>query len=280
MSVREKLLAMAAAFVLTACDMPRPPAETKRQVQTADMGSRRPASSVLTRKGSQRAEQRSEADVEPLDSVDRVVAALAQCPNDAPDVACSEAIELRVIAHSAGRVVRDGGRICIRPETARTVCVADNHSDTDEYVSYTYLGQFTSPRVHVLQVGYYEGLGVLLVDAITGKQNHVSRLPVPSPDGRRLAVASMDMAAAFDPNEFVIYRYDDGALVQELKVSPNDWGPGRPRWPTAARVELPVETDGDKIGRYRVTGKRIYDLDGQGRWRETVTVSSSSQMVN
>lgn len=214
---------------------------------------------------------------ESLAGVAQVVAGMDRCGHQqyAP---CVADIERRAVAQSAGRVVRNGARICLTPHQAEPVCVEASRDDVEDFVAYTYLGQLEAPAVHVLRVTYYEGRGVLLVDAITGSRHHVSAVPVPSPDGQRLAVASMDMDAAFDPNEFVIYRYDDDGLTQELKVSPTDWGPGTPRWLNARRVELPVESSTVESREYRVTGKRTYDLDGQGRWRETVSVASNSDL--
>lgn len=218
-----------------------------------------------------------EARNEGLAGVAQVVEAMGRCGRERYD-ACVADIEGRVIARSAGRVVRKGASICIAPKQVVPVCVEASHDVGDDFIAYTYLGQLASPAVHVLRVSYYEGRGALLVDAITGDRHHVSAVPVPSPDGARLAVASMDMDAAFDPNEFVIYRYDDGGLTQELKVSPTDWGPGTPRWLDASRVEVPVESSTGEAPGHRVTGKRTYDLDWQGRWRETVSVASDSDL--
>lgn len=220
----------------------------------------------------------AEARNEGLAGVAQVVEAMGRCDHQGYD-ACVADIEKRVVAQSAGRVARNGASICIRPERTDLVCLeASPENAEDDFVAYTYLGQLAAPAVHVLRVTYYEGRAVLLVDAITGNRHNVSAVPVPSPDGERLAVASMDLDAAFDPNEFVIYRYDDGGLTQELKVSPTDWGPGTPRWLNASRVELPVESSTVEAPEYRVTGKRTYDLDGHGRWRETVTVASESDL--
>lgn len=219
-----------------------------------------------------------EARNERLAGVAQVVEAMARCDHQRYD-ACVAAIEERVVAQSAGRVARKGATICIRPERTDLVCLeASPDVAEDDFVAYAYLGQLAAPAVHVLRVSYYEGRGVLLVDAITGNRHNVSAVPVPSPDGVRLAVASMDLDAGFDPNEFVIYRYDDGGPTQELKVSPTDWGPGTPRWLNANRIELPVESSTVEAPEYRVTGKRTYDLDRQGRWGETVTVASESDL--
>lgn len=213
-------------------------------------------------------------------TVDGAVAAINRCHENGEDFACADAVEKSAIAASNGRVLRTGDQICIHPQRAEDVCVTTNTTDEgEEFIAYTYLGELGAPPLHVLRVAYYEGRAALLVDATTGHQQLVSAIPQPSPDGRHLAVASMDLDAAFDANEFVIYRYVGGAIVQELKVSPNDWGPGTPRWLSAKRVELPVETpvDGARSG-YRVTGKRTYDLDGQGLWRETVSVANNTDL--
>lgn len=220
----------------------------------------------------------AEARNEGLAGVAQVVEAMGRCDHQRYD-ACVADIERRVVAQSAGRVVRNGASICIKPERSDLVCLEASPEDAeDDFIAYTYLGQLAAPATHVLRVTYYEGRAVLLVDAISGNRHDVSAVPVPSPDGARLAVASMDLDAAFDPNEFVIYRYGEGGLTQELKVSPTDWGPGTPRWLNANRVELPVESSTVEAPEYRVTGKRTYDLDRQGRWRETVTVASDSDL--
>lgn len=197
-------------------------------------------------------------------TVEGATAAINRCHKGNEGFACADAVEPAAIAAKGGRVWRTGARICIRPSQAEDVCVTTNTTDEGaEFIAYTYLGQLSGPRLHVLRIRYYEGQAALLVDAVTGHQKLVSAIPKPSPDGRYLAVASKDMDAAFDPNEFVIYRYERGAILQELKISPDDWGAGTPRWLSATRVDLPVETAVGGTGGYRVTGKRTYDWTGR-----------------
>lgn len=272
------MAAVMSATLAASCDRPKMPSGGEDPVATTPPSTTPARSRRSSRQAAPPPKSPFEgARNETLAGVAQVVEAMQSCGRERHD-ACVADIEGRVIARSAGRVSRTGGSICIRPHRAEPVCVEATHDVDDDFVAYTYLGQLAAPAVHVLRVSYYEGRGVLLVDAINGNRHSISAVPVPSPDGQRLAVASMDLDAAFDPNEFVIYRYGEGGLTQELKVSPTDWGPGTPNWLNANRVELPVESSTVEASEYRVTGKRTYDLDGHGRWRETVTVASESDV--
>lgn len=189
---------------------------------------------------------------------------------------CARAIEDRKLPLTATLVRRSGERLCLRLESGTEKCLEPDVNDTDSSVSYSYLGTLPKPRFHVIWTQYYEGSSILLVHAKTGKTYFVDDIPTPSPDGRRLAVASLDLEAHYNPNSLEILRADGDQLVSEWRLEPDGWGPGLPTWQAPGLVSFPqmalraeTERPPSEIGSWQVTKSR-------GRWTGKVIDNTMS----
>lgn len=200
--------------------------------------------------------------------------------------ACVRSLEDSQFALADGRVSRDDLSLCFKTGAPAPVCLEDQPAlgmDSErDYTQYLYLGRLPGPRLYVVERSRYQGSDVMLIDADTGKVSEVGAIPVASPDGNRIAVASTQLDPSADDADQVIYRlasaltiyrHGDGKLQQEFELkAPDDWGPGEPRWLTPERVEVPVMRiiDASDHAVLQATGTKTYEwLDG--RWREAAT---------
>lgn len=196
---------------------------------------------------------------------------------------CVRALENSQFALTDGRVSRNDLTLCFKTRAPAPVCLEDRPArgmDSErDFTEYRYLGRLPGPRLYVVERWQYQGSGVTLIDADTGAVSQVGAVPVASPDGARIAVASTNLDPAADEadqviyrlaSELTIYRYGEGKLLQEFKFeAPDDWGPGDPRWLSAQLLEVPVMQilESSDHAELRATGTRTYEL-ADGRWRE------------
>lgn len=145
--------------------------------------------------------------------------------------ACRDSVQARVIAESGGRVRRQGDRLVIQVERGAPAELVDNTSDSGDARRHAYAGYLPSIRHHVVQVGYYEGGDVILVNAVTGMATTVHGYPAIAPGGGRIATASVDLVAGHDENTIQIWRVMDTHLELEWEVrGGNRWGASHPAW--------------------------------------------------
>lgn len=135
---------------------------------------------------------------------------------------CARAIEANQLPGADG-ISRTARGLCF--ESPEAQCVPD-----DDDLAYSYLGTISRPPYHVLWAQYVEGNQVLLVHAATGKRVWVDAIPVVSPDGNRLAVASADLAVGYNFNRLTIFAASGDSLVVDWLVEPQDWGPSAAAW--------------------------------------------------
>ena len=155
---------------------------------------------------------------------------------------CAQAIEALQLVASGSLAWRDARGIWFEADRGY-ICVP--HDTVGGWPSwFSYLGTLAEPPYHVLWQQYHEGNGVLLVNVASGTRVPVDALPVASPDGRFVVVASLDLDAAYNPNRIAIYRSVGDSLMREWSLAPTDWGPGAPIWIDSATVQVPrVTTD-------------------------------------
>ncbi|MEG3791565.1 hypothetical protein V1318_15660 [Lysobacter sp. CCNWLW3] len=196
---------------------------------------------------------------------------------------CVRALENAQFALTDGRASRDGLNLCFKTNAPTPVCLEDRPArgmDSErDFTEYRYLGRLPGPPLYVVERWQYQGSDVTLIDADTGAVSEVGAVPVASPDGVRIAVASTVLDPSADESDQVIYRlasaltifrYSNGKLLQEFKLeAPDDWGPGEPRWLDAQRLEVPIMQiiDASDHAVLQATGIRTYELR-DGRWHE------------
>ena len=184
---------------------------------------------------------------------DPTPAAATADPTGAPAVLAAQADtgEAAALAGSGNQVRRSGPTLTIATTGGAGVTLADDSTEGDSYKSYRYHGRVAGAPFHLIRVGYYEGGSWLLVHDSTGRQRLVDGPPVVGPGGIRLAVANMDLEAAFEPNAVEVFRLAGDSLLSEWRVEPADWGPDSLAWRGADTLTLIQQWRDSVAGRYR-----------------------------
>lgn len=118
-------------------------------------------------------------------------------------IACSEQIEASSISENSLQARREGAQLHLRFRAAPDQIFTDTISEDASDQIFRYLGELTPLPYSVVHVSYYEGDEFLLIHHQDGSVLRVPAVPVPSPDGRRIAVSS-GMHADYNPNRLEI----------------------------------------------------------------------------
>jgi hypothetical protein len=87
------------------------------------------------------------------------------------------------------------------------------------------LGPVRQLGYHLVERTYYEGRDYLLINSSTGHRTALPDMPVISPGGRRILVASMDYEAGYQPNLLQVWRVTRDSLVREWELETGEYGP-------------------------------------------------------
>lgn len=149
---------------------------------------------------------------------------------------CARAIEARQLP-GVNSVERRGDTLALALEDGDTLRLVDREGDPSDVIHYSYQDHWPDVGLVLVQVQYYEGSEYLLVDASSGASTTLPHWPLRSPDGRRFAVLSLDLAAGYGPNTLQIWDLVDGDPVRLWETEPEDWGPAEGEWedPTTLR---------------------------------------------
>jgi hypothetical protein len=102
--------------------------------------------------------------------------------------------------------------------------------NSEQQVSYALLQFFPEIGYALIDATYWEGGTYFLVDIKTGATTDVGGEVALSPDGRRFAVANVDIEAEFTDNMLAVYRVTGDGLVSEFLESPEKWGASDVLW--------------------------------------------------
>lgn len=175
---------------------------------------------------------------------------------------CARAIEEHQLDQTS-RVLRTQRGLCF--DGLRSCVTRDTTTEFGDESRY-YLGTLDDPSFHVLWAQYTEGSAILLVHPSTGRRLWSDGIPVPSPSGELVAVASADLIAGYNPNRLTILRARGDSLVELWSVEPEDWGPAGVRWISDAR--LLVETVAlDTAGHTETEGDSLVVERADGHWQ-------------
>lgn len=138
--------------------------------------------------------------------------------------------ELPFLQASTAGVRRSGDSLLLPLAGGGAMALVDDTTEGESSIRYVYRGPLAGTGFLAVDVGLWEGGTYLLVDPTTGRKTFIDDLPVPSPSGRLLAVASMDMEAGYEPTRLTIYSVVADSLVQLWRVDSIPWGPESVAW--------------------------------------------------
>ncbi len=138
------------------------------------------------------------------------------------------------------------GNPAVRSDSAMLVTLAEGQvstfpyrvSDTD--MQYDYVDYLEPIQHHVIKATYWygEGWSHFLIDHCTGARTILKEVPVISPRGTRLAMASVDLDAGYAPTLLQIWRRAENGFelewayhpLEELADGEQAWGPLDTEW--------------------------------------------------
>lgn len=154
------------------------------------------------------------------------------CADGPGFAACADIVQAAMMARS-GAASRAGDTLRIRTDAGTTIPFVDDHTDGRE-LRFRYRRWIAPHRFHLLTRTHIEDTETLLVSAADGSQFSVFGDPVFSPDGRRMATASLDLEAGYQPNGIGVWRVREGMVQVEWGVTAGMRGAPRGRsGPTA-----------------------------------------------
>ena len=167
-----------------------------------------------------------------------------------------------------GRVSRAGGVLTLQLAGGRRVSLADTIVDGGAFRRFVYAGHLRDLGVHVVEVTFYEGGEYRVFHDRTGQEVTLAGAPIPSPDGTRFAVASVDLHAGYDPNVLEVWRVTPAGMTREYAIDGGDrWGPADVSWDGFARLRFVQERLADSVDGGEDTVRTPSSLVRvEGRW--------------
>jgi hypothetical protein len=110
------------------------------------------------------------------------------------------------------------------------VLFVDDTTRPDGWRRHAYDGPIGTTPFHGVRVSWPEARGYTLVNPRTGAQARLQARPLASPRGTRLATASLDLEAGFDPNALAILHPDGDTVAVAWETAPDQWGPDSIDW--------------------------------------------------
>jgi hypothetical protein len=164
--------------------------------------------------------------------------------------ACMDSLEAVAMRASPTPVRREGLLLRIARTAGKSVDFQDDTTEGDEFVRFRYLGHIAELRGHLLEQAYYEGGNYLLLTESSDVAAPLAGIPVVAPGGAHFAAASLDLEAAYDPNELQVFANTAGRPQLLFSLDGGElWGAEALRWLDPNTLEFTrVATDEPRTG--------------------------------
>ena len=172
--------------------------------------------------------------------------------------------EAAAIQTAGGRVTRVGTRLEIRLLNGQTAVLADDTTQGLKFALPRYAGYLKSIHAHSIHQIQYEGYGIyLLLDDSTGDSTILSGKPVPSPDGKRFVITSMQDMEGNNPSLIEIWRMVGRTPETEftLDTEHEAWDPSDPVWRDSVTIDFIKNTSSSPADPYVKTPGRLVKVD-------------------
>jgi hypothetical protein len=146
-----------------------------------------------------------------------------------------DAFEIASIAGSGGKVSRDHGELLIRLLNGRTLTMK-----TDSTMRYVvrYAGYLKGIHSHVVHRVPYEDAGdYVLLDDSTGDSTIVWAMPLPSPDGTRFVMTTLDTDADSTAGSIAVWRMVGRVPEKEFSVG-EPWESSNAVWRDSRTIDF------------------------------------------
>jgi len=192
---------------------------------------------------------------------DSVVAKSVPDSSKRPPMSWSDslhAFEVAAIAASGGKVSRTNyWELRIKLLNGRTLVLK---TDSTIRMSYRYAGYLKGIHSHVVHRVPYEDSGnYLIADDSTGDSTTVWAMPVPSPDGTRFVLTSIDEDEESDVGNISVWRMVGRKPQKEFSINEGGWRSSDAVWRDSVTIDFMKNTnpDPDNPFRYIKTPARL-----------------------
>jgi hypothetical protein len=127
-------------------------------------------------------------------------------------------------------VKRHGDTLTLECDNGKTVTLVSHYKEDDSYRGYHFLQLNEDIGFYVLNIAYYEGSAILLVNKKTGEQIETIGPPVVSPNKEFFACGHCDIVAAFDVSGIELYKKENTSYKSIGLREMNNWGQEQMLW--------------------------------------------------
>lgn len=152
-----------------------------------------------------------------------------------------DALEREGIRAANGRVTRVGDELRIRLRDGRMLVLKDDTAAGPTYTLPRYAGHLQAIRSHVVHVLPLEGSGnYRIINDSTGDSTVVWGMPVPSPDGTRFALTSMESEDGSDIGLIEVWKIVNDKPTNEFTYRTDNeiWDPSDAVWQDSHAIEF------------------------------------------
>ncbi len=177
----------------------------------------------------------------------------------------AETDEKTVLRRFSAKIVRKGKTLRLNCAGDRKIEFTSDDSGGESHVMYYCIDYIQPEGLFLIYAQLYEGSEHFFVSEATGKTFNLGDRPIFSPQRSRVAVAGLDITAAYDFNGLRIFRVEKGGLQLEFELEPENWGPENFKWEsetaaTFARVSMSENAE------FKSTPARLELSAGNKEW--------------
>ena len=158
----------------------------------------------------------------------------------------AETDEKTVLRRFKGKVGRKGKTLRLNCAGERKVEFTSDNSGGESHVMYYCIDYIQPEGLFLIYAQLYEGSEHFFVSEATGKIFNLGDRPIFSPQRSRVAVAGLDITAAYDFNGLRIFRVEKGGLQLEFELEPENWGPENFKWESETAASFAKVSMNDK----------------------------------
>jgi len=164
----------------------------------------------------------------------------------------AETDEKTVLRRFSAKVVRKGKTLRLNCAGDRKVEFTSDDSGGESHVMYYCIDYVQPEGLFLIYAQLYEGSEHFFVSEATGKTFNLGDRPIFSPQRSRVAVAGLDITAAYDFNGLRIFKVEKDGLQLEFELEPENWGPENFKWESEtaasfAKVSMNEKTEFESV---------------------------------
>ncbi len=218
---------------------------------------------------------------EKMAETDNETAIDADNPPADPDFVDNEAEtdEKTVLRRFPAKVSRKGKTLRLNCAGDRKVELTSDDSGGESHVMYYCIDYVQPEGLFLIYAQLYEGSDQFFVSEATGKTFNLGDRPIFSPQRSRVAVAGLDITAAYDFNGLRIFKVEKDGLQLEFELEPENWGPENFKWESETAATFAKVTMNEKAEFKGIPARLELSAESK-KWQLTETAAKAAASKN